>query len=272
MAPDAVTYAAVGVPDEGGAEFEIAPAAEGGAGGGATSAARMYWDLAHRNFKQVCGVRGARLRARGGASASDLRASFLVVPPRVAAAAPRARLGAAPRARRAAHGRLASRCGSPRALRRRLPPPGRTAAHALTTLRAFSSQPQPPRAPGGADDPAFVARFGTSKAAAMLAAVAATPLQSGEDALHAFACAQIHADAAQQFPPEHFYTFDLGLVMERWRVWTTALPRVKPYYAVKCNPDPAMLALLASLGTGFDCASPFEIELVTGAPRPPRLR
>jgi len=38
---------------------------------------------------------------------------------------------------------------------------------------------------------------------------------------------------------------------------------------VKCNPDPAMLALLASLGTGFDCASPFEIELVTAMGVPP---
>lgn len=41
-----------------------------------------------------------------------------------------------------------------------------------------------------------------------------------------------------------------------------SLPRVKPHYAVKCNPDPAMLSLLASLGTGFDCASPAEIEMV----------
>jgi ornithine decarboxylase len=47
-------------------------------------------------------------------------------------------------------------------------------------------------------------------------------------------------------------------------VWTTSLPRVTPYYAVKCNPDKAMLALLAALGTGFDCASPAEIELVRG--------
>ncbi len=30
---------------------------------------------------------------------------------------------------------------------------------------------------------------------------------------------------------EHFYVFDLGAVLERWRVWTTSLPRVTPYYA-----------------------------------------
>lgn len=32
--------------------------------------------------------------------------------------------------------------------------------------------------------------------------------------------------------------------------------------AVKCNPDPQVLRLLAELGTGFDCASKAEIEMV----------
>lgn len=32
--------------------------------------------------------------------------------------------------------------------------------------------------------------------------------------------------------------------------------------AVKCNPDPEVLRLLAALGTGFDCASKQEIEQV----------
>jgi len=34
--------------------------------------------------------------------------------------------------------------------------------------------------------------------------------------------------------------------------------------AVKCNPDPKLLQLLAALGTGFDCASKAEIEQVLG--------
>ena len=50
--------------------------------------------------------------------------------------------------------------------------------------------------------------------------------------------------------PEHFYVFDLGAVLERWSVWTAALPRVQPHYAVKCNPDRKMLSLLAALGAG----------------------
>ena len=54
--------------------------------------------------------------------------------------------------------------------------------------------------------------------------------------------------AAGDAGPEHFYVFDLGAVLERWRVWTASLPRVQPFYAVKCNPDKNMLTLLAALG------------------------
>lgn len=39
---------------------------------------------------------------------------------------------------------------------------------------------------------------------------------------------------------------------------------VEPFYAVKCNPDVAVLRLLASLGCSFDCATMGEIELVLG--------
>lgn len=40
------------------------------------------------------------------------------------------------------------------------------------------------------------------------------------------------------------------------------MPRVRPFYAVKCNPDPVMLRVLANLGCGFDCASAKEIATV----------
>ncbi|KJH51515.1 Pyridoxal-dependent decarboxylase, pyridoxal binding domain protein [Dictyocaulus viviparus] len=36
----------------------------------------------------------------------------------------------------------------------------------------------------------------------------------------------------------------------------------KPFYAVKCNTDPVLLRTLAALGTGFDCASRNEIDIV----------
>lgn len=58
-----------------------------------------------------------------------------------------------------------------------------------------------------------------------------------------------------------FYVFDLSVVRQLYVSWMEMMPRVKPYYAVKCNPDPAMISLLAALGTGFDCASEEEIQL-----------
>lgn len=59
-----------------------------------------------------------------------------------------------------------------------------------------------------------------------------------------------------------FFVADLGEVYRQHMRWKMNLPRVKPFYAVKCNPDPQLLRLLASLGTGFDCASKTEIEQV----------
>jgi ornithine decarboxylase len=44
--------------------------------------------------------------------------------------------------------------------------------------------------------------------------------------------------------------------------WSYELPSVKPYYAVKCNPDPKLLDILRSFGFGFDCASPRELSLM----------
>lgn len=59
-----------------------------------------------------------------------------------------------------------------------------------------------------------------------------------------------------------FFVADLGEVYRQHIRWKLNLPRVKPFYAVKCNPDPQLLRLLATLGTGFDCASKTEIEQV----------
>ncbi len=51
---------------------------------------------------------------------------------------------------------------------------------------------------------------------------------------------------------------DLGAALRLFQAWAAALPRVAPFYAVKCNNDPGLLALLAALGAGFDCASDCE--------------
>ncbi|KAK4127890.1 hypothetical protein N657DRAFT_566519 [Parathielavia appendiculata] len=61
-----------------------------------------------------------------------------------------------------------------------------------------------------------------------------------------------------------FFVADLGEVYRQHLRWKLNLPRVKPFYAVKCNPDTKLLGLLSALGTGFDCASKAEIEQVLG--------
>lgn len=66
-------------------------------------------------------------------------------------------------------------------------------------------------------------------------------------------------------PPEEkrpFYVLDLGVVVALVDAWSHALPSVQPFYAVKCNPHPALLSALAALGANFDCASRAEIESV----------
>ncbi|XP_037463625.1 ornithine decarboxylase-like [Triticum dicoccoides] len=59
-----------------------------------------------------------------------------------------------------------------------------------------------------------------------------------------------------------FFVFDLAAVVDLYSRWCRALDGVRPYYAVKCNPEPAMLGAMAALGAGFDCASRAEIEAV----------
>ncbi|KAA1096659.1 hypothetical protein PGT21_024456 [Puccinia graminis f. sp. tritici] len=60
-----------------------------------------------------------------------------------------------------------------------------------------------------------------------------------------------------------FYVCDLAYVYRQYLRWQEALGnRVEPFFAVKCNPDSLVLKLLAQLGTGFDCASHAEIEMV----------
>ncbi|OMO87328.1 Ornithine/DAP/Arg decarboxylase [Corchorus capsularis] len=61
---------------------------------------------------------------------------------------------------------------------------------------------------------------------------------------------------------EPFYVLDLGVVMDLFDKWAQTLPMAQPFYAVKCNPNPAFLGTLAALGSNFDCASKAEIDSV----------
>ncbi|XP_061097555.1 ornithine decarboxylase 1-like isoform X2 [Conger conger] len=60
-----------------------------------------------------------------------------------------------------------------------------------------------------------------------------------------------------------FFVADLGELVKKHQRWVRSMPRVTPFYAVKCNDSRPVVMTLATLGTGFDCASRHEIELVT---------
>jgi ornithine decarboxylase len=58
---------------------------------------------------------------------------------------------------------------------------------------------------------------------------------------------------------------DLDVVRDNYQAFAKALPDSRVFYAVKANPAPELLALLASLGSCFDTASVAEIEMVLAA-------
>lgn len=68
-----------------------------------------------------------------------------------------------------------------------------------------------------------------------------------------------YPSTALQDDRDAFYVCDLGDVLKKQLRWVRALPRVTPFYAVKCNDSRAVVMTLASLGTGFDCASKVRV-------------
>ena len=59
-----------------------------------------------------------------------------------------------------------------------------------------------------------------------------------------------------------FNIVNLRELIDIYIKWSQLLPNIKPYYAIKCNPNIVMLKLLALLGSNFDCASKNEIKLI----------
>ncbi|KAJ5610503.1 hypothetical protein N7510_007222 [Penicillium lagena] len=76
---------------------------------------------------------------------------------------------------------------------------------------------------------------------------------------------EVDVDRCGPGEEDAFYVADMGEVYRQHLRWKMNLGRVKPFYAVKCNPDPEVLRLMAELGNGFDCASKSEIELALQA-------
>lgn len=58
---------------------------------------------------------------------------------------------------------------------------------------------------------------------------------------------------------------DLDVVRENYRAFEKALPDSRIFYAVKANPAPEILRLLAALGSNFDTASVAEVEMALDA-------
>jgi ornithine decarboxylase len=58
---------------------------------------------------------------------------------------------------------------------------------------------------------------------------------------------------------------DLEVIRENYLAFAKALPDTRVFYAVKANPAPEILKLLADLGSSFDAASIGEIDLVLAA-------
>ncbi|XP_034466029.1 antizyme inhibitor 1-like [Hippoglossus hippoglossus] len=59
-----------------------------------------------------------------------------------------------------------------------------------------------------------------------------------------------------------FFVADLGVVLRQHVRWRTQMGQIRPYYTVRCNSSPAVIEVLAALGTGFICTNKSELELV----------
>ncbi|XP_016159137.1 PREDICTED: antizyme inhibitor 2 isoform X6 [Ficedula albicollis] len=71
-------------------------------------------------------------------------------------------------------------------------------------------------------------------------------------------------ELCQESEQQAFFVADLGDIMKKHLRFLKALPRVKPYFPVKCNGSEGVIRLLAELGAGFACANKAEISRVQG--------
>ncbi|HXZ94014.1 MAG TPA: type III PLP-dependent enzyme, partial [Burkholderiales bacterium] len=59
-----------------------------------------------------------------------------------------------------------------------------------------------------------------------------------------------------------FLILDTAIVRDKARRFHACMPRVRPHYAVKANPDRRVLKVLAQEGVGFEIASTDELDLL----------
>ena len=75
---------------------------------------------------------------------------------------------------------------------------------------------------------------------------------------------EIVRQAARQKYTRPFLILDTAIVREKIRRWRGVMPRVRPHYAVKANPDRRVLKVLVQEGAGFEIASTTELDLLLG--------
>eukprot|EP00657_Telonema_sp_P-1_P005563 TRINITY_DN23017_c0_g1_i1.p1 TRINITY_DN23017_c0_g1~~TRINITY_DN23017_c0_g1_i1.p1 ORF type:complete len:184 (+),score=43.66 TRINITY_DN23017_c0_g1_i1:81-632(+) len=80
-----------------------------------------------------------------------------------------------------------------------------------------------------------------------------------------YLAAEKSAAAAGISPVSSVMSIDLGQIERQYSKWCSLMPRVRPFYAVKSNPDPEIVRTLLHAGAGFDCASAKEIMMVREA-------
>ncbi|MEP3265563.1 MAG: type III PLP-dependent enzyme [Hyphomicrobiales bacterium] len=65
--------------------------------------------------------------------------------------------------------------------------------------------------------------------------------------------------------PSPCIVIDTEIVADNFKAFQRAMPETAIYYAIKANPAPEILRLLASLGSSFDAASITEVEMALAA-------
>ena len=73
---------------------------------------------------------------------------------------------------------------------------------------------------------------------------------------------EIVRQAASQKYTRPFLIVDTAIVRGKVRRFRAAMPRVRPHYAVKANPDRRVLKVLVQEGCGFEIASTAELDLL----------
>src|SRR6266849_10870281 len=75
---------------------------------------------------------------------------------------------------------------------------------------------------------------------------------------------EIVRQAASQKYTRPFLIVDTAIVRGKVRRFRAAMPRVRPHYAVKANPDRRVLKVVVQEGCGFEIASTAELDLLLG--------